>query len=94
MKRNIGDIDAIVRIMVAFVLAYCYYVEATPNTWQSLGLILAGLLMLTAVHGTSPLYRLFGLKSICKNKNCCFKTKKCESKCETTCDKECCDVEK
>ena len=83
MKRNIGDIDAIVRIMAGFVLAYCFYIAVESIVWQSLGLILAGLLMLTAVHGTCPLYRILKISSVCKK---CSTCKTCES---TRCDADC-----
>ncbi len=62
MKRNIRDIDAIVRITVGFYLAYFYYVADTPSKLQTLGLIFAGYLILTAVQGNSPIYRIFGIK--------------------------------
>lgn len=69
MKRNIGDIDAIVRIMIGFVLAYCYYINPNPTVWHTLGLVLAGLLMLTAVHGNCIFYRLFKANT-CKGHSC------------------------
>ncbi len=69
MKRNIGDIDAVIRIMIGFVLAYCYYISTMPTVWHTLGLVLAGLLMLTAVHGNDPLYRLISANT-CKGNSC------------------------
>lgn len=88
MKRNIGDIDAIVRIMLGFVLAYCYYVTDLPTVWQTLGLILSGLLMLTAVHGSCTLYRILKINT-CKGHSCgaCAK-KTTEEEIETTCHSE------
>lgn len=82
MKRNIGDIDAIVRIMIGFVLAYYYYITAVPTVWQSLGLILAGLLMVTAVNGTCPFYRICKINSLCKSCST-SKSKECNTDCET-----------
>lgn len=63
MKRNIGDIDALLRTMLAFVLAYIYFISKEPNTLKIIAVIWAGFLMLTAVHGASPFYRVFKIST-------------------------------
>lgn len=63
MKKNIGSIDAVIRTDLAFVLGYLYYSTDVPGTWLTIGLILAGHLLATAVFGNDPIYRLFGISS-------------------------------
>jgi hypothetical protein len=78
-NKNIGSIDAVLRTDIAFVLAYCYYTHSDPTMWYTLGLILAGHLLATAVFGTSPIYKLLKISTnkgvakcgVCKgSKNC------------------------
>jgi len=75
MKKNIGSIDAVIRTDLAFVLAYVYYTNIlATNIWYTIGLLVAGHLLATAVFGISPLYKLFGC-STNKGKSTC---KKCD----------------
>ncbi len=69
MKRNIGDIDANIRIMVSFFLAYSYFINSNPTQLQTVGVIVAGVLMLTAVIGNCPIYRILSIDT-CKGKSC------------------------
>ena len=69
MKRNIGDIDANIRIMLGFFLAYWYVLAQNPTIYQKNAFILAIVLMITAIHGSCPFYRIFNIDT-CKNNSC------------------------
>ncbi len=58
MKKNVGNADKIVRIILGLVLGYLYFSHTVTGTWGIVALI-AGLVMLgTALAGFCPLYTL------------------------------------
>lgn len=58
LKRNVGSLDRIARILIGVVLIALVFVG--PKTpWGWVGLIPLG----TALLGTCPLYTLFGISS-------------------------------
>jgi len=76
MKKNVGSIDAVIRTDLAFVLAYLYYTNFPHvSVWYTVGLLIAGHLLATAVFGISPIYKLFGI-STNTGKSDCEKTDK------------------
>lgn len=64
MKKNVGSIDKIVRIVIAIVAGYFAY---NGNFETALiGYILwavAGIMLVTSLIGTCPLYSLIGMKT-------------------------------
>lgn len=71
MKKNIGSIDAVIRTDLAFVLAYIYYTNfPLVSVWYTVGLLVAGHLLATAVFGVSPIYKLFGISTNKGKSNC------------------------
>lgn len=67
MKKNMGLIDRIVRLTLAAIFIVLYITGATDGTLGIILLILSGILILTSLVGFCPLYRLFNLKTTCKN---------------------------
>jgi hypothetical protein len=66
MKKNIGNTDMIVRLVLAAVLVILYFVVG-----KALGLIfiiLAIILALTAITRTCPLYYIFRANTLEKEK--------------------------
>ena len=63
MKKNVGAIDSVIRIDLAFILGYIYYSYPHPTIWYTVGLLFAGHLLGTAVFGMDPIYKLFGLST-------------------------------
>jgi len=63
MNKNIGSIDAVIRTDIAFALAYIYYTHADPTLWITIGLLVGGHLLVTAVFGMSPVYKLFNIST-------------------------------
>jgi fatty acid desaturase len=59
MKKNIGTIDMVVRLLLALVIIVLYFVFAFSGTVGILLLIVAGLLILTSILGICPAYLPF-----------------------------------
>ncbi|MCI5051255.1 MAG: DUF2892 domain-containing protein [Candidatus Pacebacteria bacterium] len=65
MKKNVGNIDAVIRTDLAFVLSYIYFNNpGIKSTLAIIGLLLAAHLLATAVFGTEPLYKLFKISTV------------------------------
>ena len=65
MKKNMGSIDRLIRVLIAMLLISLYFTNVISGT---LGLILLSLtiiFVLTSLISFCPLYTLFGIKT-CK----------------------------
>ncbi len=67
MKKNMGGVDRIVRLLVAALIAVLYFAEVIPGTLGIVLLVLAVVFFLTSLVSFCPLYAPFGL-STCKSK--------------------------
>jgi hypothetical protein len=65
MKRNMGNSDRVIRIIVAAILVGLYFSEVVTGTIGIISLIVAGVFALTSLVSFCPLYTLFGIKT-CK----------------------------
>jgi len=66
MKKNMGNIDKMLRVLVAVVIAVLYFAtDLIPGTLGIVLLVLAGVFVLTSFISFCPLYAPFGL-STCK----------------------------
>ncbi|MEO8147811.1 MAG: DUF2892 domain-containing protein [Bacteroidia bacterium] len=63
MKKNIGSIDRILRILIAVVIAALYFTNQVSGTAAIILMILAGILILTSFISLCPLYLLFGIST-------------------------------
>lgn len=63
MKKNIGSIDKIVRILIAAVIAILYLSDVISGTLGAVLLIVAAILLLTSALNFCGLYTLFGIKT-------------------------------
>jgi hypothetical protein len=66
MKKNIGTIDKLIRLLVAAVIIALYFIEIIPH--GTLGIVLlvfAAVFSLTSLVSFCPLYALTGLTT-CK----------------------------
>lgn len=59
MKRNMSDIDRIVRVVLAVVFAYLYFGGVVVGTLGIILVVLGAMFLLTAVVGFCPLYAPF-----------------------------------
>ncbi len=67
MKKNMGSIDRILRIVVAVAIAALYFTNVISGTLGIVLMVLAGVFLLTAFVSFCPLYVPFGL-STCPTK--------------------------
>jgi hypothetical protein len=63
MKKNMGTIDKVVRLLVAVVFAVLYFTHVVSGTFGIVLLVLAGVFILTSLVGICPLYLLFGIST-------------------------------
>jgi hypothetical protein len=67
MKNNVGNTDKIVRLAIALVFGGLYFGEIVSGTLGIVLLVIAALLVITALSGFCGLYALFGM-STCERK--------------------------
>lgn len=67
MKKNLGDGDRAIRIVIAGLILILYLLDILPGIAGTILLIFAGVLLLTSFAGFCPLYKLFGINT-CKYK--------------------------
>lgn len=68
MKKNVGSIDKVIRILIAVVVAVLYFTNIISGTLGIVLLVIGGILLLTVLIGTCPIYLTLGLSSRKKNK--------------------------
>ena len=68
MKRNLGGVDRIIRLVLAGLFLVLYFMDVVNGTFGIVLLILAGILILTSLVGTCGLYLPFGINSTCPAK--------------------------
>ncbi len=67
MKKNMGNADRIVRLIIAAVFAGLYFANIVTGTFGIILLVLAGIFVLTSLVSFCPLYTLIGFNT-CKRK--------------------------
>lgn len=68
MKKNMGSIDRVVRILLAVVFAALYFTGTVTGTLGLVLVVAAGIFALTSVVSFCPLYPIFGINT-CSVKN-------------------------
>ena len=68
MKTNVGIIDRVIRIVVALVFIGLYFTQVITGTFGIMLLVLAFVLIFTALVGFCPLYWPFGINTWGKKK--------------------------
>ena len=63
MKKNMGTIDIIVRLVIAAVVAVLYFTNVLSGIPGIILLIIAGVLTLTSIFSICPLYLALGLST-------------------------------
>lgn len=63
MKRNMGNADRFIRILIAAVVGVLYYTNVISGTLGIVLLVLAGVFVLTSLISFCPLYSLFGFST-------------------------------
>lgn len=63
MKKNMGNADRIIRILIAAVFAYLYFGGVVTGTAGIILLVLGGVFVLTSLISFCPLYSIVGLST-------------------------------
>jgi fatty acid desaturase len=63
MKKNMGNTDRIVRLLVAAVIAVLYFTNMITGTLAIVLLVIAGIFVATSLISFCPLYAVFGLNT-------------------------------
>ena len=69
MKKNMGNIDRIVRVLVAIVISILYFTNTISGTLGTVLLILGGIFLVTSFVSFCPLYTLFGINTCAVKKD-------------------------
>lgn len=69
MKKNMGNADRIIRLLIAALVATLYFTNIITGTVAVVLLVLAGVFVLTSLVGFCPLYALFGINTCAKKIN-------------------------
>lgn len=63
MKKNMGNTDRTIRILLAIIIAGLYFGNIITGTLGLVLLVLAVVFLLTSLVSFCPLYALFGLNT-------------------------------
>ena len=63
MKKNMGPLDKLIRILIAVVIVILYFTHVISGTLEIVLLILAVIFALTSLISFCPLYLPFGLST-------------------------------
>jgi hypothetical protein len=65
MKKNMGSIDKIIRLLIAALFILLFVFKVVSGTLGIILLVVAGIFILTSLIGFCPAYTIFGIKT-CK----------------------------
>lgn len=68
MKKNMGTIDRVVRVVIALVIAILFFTHIISGTLGVILLVAAGIFALTSLISFCPLYPLVGINTCPKEK--------------------------
>jgi uncharacterized membrane protein YcaP (DUF421 family) len=63
MKKNMGNADRIIRIIIAAIVAALYFTNTITGTLGIVLLVLAAVFVLTSLISFCPLYAIVGLNT-------------------------------
>lgn len=63
MKKNAGNLDRLIRVLLAVVFAYLYFGGVVTGTAGIILAVLGGVFLLTALVGFCPLYAIVGVNT-------------------------------
>lgn len=63
MKKNMGSMDRLIRVIIAAVVAVLYFTNIIAGTLGIVLLVLAGVFVATSLVSFCPLYAPFGLNT-------------------------------
>jgi len=68
MKKNVGSIDKIIRLIIAIAAIYAAYTGMVASPWNYALYVVAVIMVATSLMGSCPIFSVFGINS-CKVKS-------------------------
>ncbi len=68
MKKNMGNTDRMIRLLLAVVVAILFYTNVISGTLGIVLLVIAGVFVVTSLVSFCPLYTLIGVNTCPANK--------------------------
>ena len=68
MKKNMGGLDKVIRVILALVAGLLVYFEFVDGALAYILLTITGVFVITSLVGFCPLYGVFGINS-CRTKH-------------------------
>jgi hypothetical protein len=68
MKKNVGSIDKLIRVLLAILAVILFFTHVVSGVLGIILLVLAGILVLTSLVSFCPLYFPFGINTGTKKK--------------------------
>ena len=68
MKKNMGGLDKVIRVILAIVAGLLVYFEVVEGPLAYILLTIIGVFVITSLVGFCPLYGIFGINS-CRTKH-------------------------
>lgn len=66
MKRNMSNVDRVIRVILAALFAYLYFAGVVAGTLGIVLLVLAAVFLLTSIIAFCPLYAPFKISTLKK----------------------------
>lgn len=63
MKKNVGSIDKVIRILMALLVITLYFTQVISGTMAVILLIVSAILIITSVISFCPIYWPFGIST-------------------------------
>jgi hypothetical protein len=63
MKKNMGNADRMIRLLIVISIVALYYFNVIEGTLANVLLALAGIFLVTSLLGYCPSYSAFGIKT-------------------------------
>ncbi len=63
MKKNVGNTDRIIRVLIAIIIAGLFFSGTITGLVGTVLLVLAGVFVATSLVSFCPLYAIFGLNT-------------------------------
>jgi drug/metabolite transporter superfamily protein YnfA len=63
MKTNMGFVDKVIRVIVAFILSALYFTKTVEGTFGIVLLAVGGIFIFTSIIGFCPLYKIIGIST-------------------------------
>lgn len=63
MKKNMGTVDKVIRILIAVIVVVLYFTHVISGTLAIIFLALSAIFVVTSLLGFCPLYLPFGLST-------------------------------